>query len=153
MLNHTCLSIEYVYFFTLKIFQRWQDIHPLHPSLKVATPHLSAKPLETHSQLTWTKRRSNKTLSYSDELFLYNLTRFDDKTEYKCKVMNYLGFVEASASVTIYCKWMWYRFLLLYKLFVQWICLSYCCKFMVSVYLHSVVPKEKKWLFGCFCFG
>ena len=24
MLNHTCLSIEYVYFFTLKIFQRWQ---------------------------------------------------------------------------------------------------------------------------------
>ena len=103
--------------------------------------------------ITWTKRGSNKTLSYSDELFLYNLTRFDDKTEYKCKVMNYLGFVEASASVTIHCKWMWYRFLLWYKLYVQWIFLSYCCKFMVSVFLHSVVPKEKKWLFGCFCFG
>ncbi|XP_066024470.1 hemicentin-1-like isoform X4 [Pocillopora verrucosa] len=52
--------------------------------------------------ITWTKRGSNKTLSYSDELSLYNLTRFDDKTEYKCKAMNYLGFVEASASVTIH---------------------------------------------------
>lgn len=102
--------------------------------------------------ITWTKRGSNKTLSYSDGLFLSNLTRFDDKTEYECKAMNYLGFVEASVSVTIHCKWMWYRFLLLYKLYVQWIFLSYCCKFMVSVYLHSVVPKEKKWLFGCFCF-
>ena len=54
--------------------------------------------------ITWTKRGSNKTLSYSDELSLSNLTRFDDKTEYKCKAMNYLGFVEASASVTIHCK-------------------------------------------------
>ena len=65
--------------------------------------------------ITWTKRWSNKTLSYSDGLFLSNVTRFDDKTEYECKAMNYLGFVEASVSVTIHCKWMWYRFLLLYK--------------------------------------
>ena len=58
----------------------------------------------TQPNITWTKRGSNKTLSYSDELSLSNLTRFDDKTEYKCKAMNYLGFVEASASVTIHCK-------------------------------------------------
>ena len=55
--------------------------------------------------LTWTKAGGNKTLSRSERLVLVNLTRADDGTEFKCKVMNYLGFAEASALVTIHCKY------------------------------------------------
>ena len=44
-------------------------------------------------------------MSHSEALVLANLTRLDNETEYECKAMNYLGFVEASTSVTIHCKY------------------------------------------------
>ena len=52
----------------------------------------------------WTKTGSNVTLSSSEMLRLVNLTRADCGSEYKCKFMNNLGSVEASAVVTVHCK-------------------------------------------------
>ena len=56
------------------------------------------------SNVTWTKTGSNVTLSTSEMLRLVNLTRVDNGAEYKCKFMNNLGSVEASAVVTVHCK-------------------------------------------------
>jgi len=50
----------------------------------------------------WTKTGSNVTLSSSEMLRLVNLTRVHCGSEYKCKFMNNLGSVEASAVVTVH---------------------------------------------------
>lgn len=50
----------------------------------------------------------NKTLSTSETLHLENLTREDDGTEYKCLVVNSMGSAEASAVVSIHCKYMFF---------------------------------------------
>ena len=55
--------------------------------------------------ITWIKAGYNISLSSSETLRLENLTRMDDALGYKCKFMNYLGFVEASAVVTVHCKY------------------------------------------------
>ena len=55
--------------------------------------------------VTWTKAGENQTLSSSEMLQLRNLRGVDCGTEYKCTFMNYLGSVEASAVVTVHCKY------------------------------------------------
>lgn len=55
--------------------------------------------------VTWSKGGSNTTLSSFEELILDNLTRSHCGTKYKCIITNYLGSVEASARVTVYCKY------------------------------------------------
>lgn len=54
----------------------------------------------------------NKALSTSETLHLENLTREDDGTEYKCLVVNSMGSAEASAVVSIYCKYMFFLIIL-----------------------------------------
>ena len=55
--------------------------------------------------VTWSKGGSNTTVSSSEELILDNITRSHSGTKYKCIITNYLGSVEASAIVTVYCKY------------------------------------------------
>ena len=54
--------------------------------------------------VTWTRAGDNITLSASEILRLKNLTRLDNGAVYKCSLMNYIGSAEASAVITVYCK-------------------------------------------------
>ncbi|XP_078379812.1 hemicentin-1-like isoform X12 [Oculina patagonica] len=51
--------------------------------------------------ITWIKTGDNRTLSTSETLHLENLTRVDDKTEYRCIAKNSIGSAEALAVVTV----------------------------------------------------
>ena len=59
-----------------------------------------------HPNITWIKAGDNRTLSSFETLHLENLTKVDDGTEYRCLAMNSIGSAEASAVVTVHCKYM-----------------------------------------------
>ena len=56
--------------------------------------------------ITWTKQGNNSILSTSKILNLTKLMREDDGSVYKCTVTNYVGSAEATAKITVWCKYM-----------------------------------------------
>ena len=55
--------------------------------------------------ITWTIEGSNIVLSSSETLTLTNLMRGDNGAVYKCKGQNTVGSAEASATITVLCKY------------------------------------------------
>ena len=54
--------------------------------------------------ITWTRQGNSDVLSSSETLLLRNLVSKDDGSVYMCRVENYLGFKQASVTITIQCK-------------------------------------------------
>ncbi|XP_044180630.1 hemicentin-1-like isoform X4 [Acropora millepora] len=55
-------------------------------------------------KITWTRQGNSDVLSSSETLLLRNLVSKDDGSVYMCRVENYLGFKQASVTITIQYK-------------------------------------------------